>query len=64
MNLRHLPHLRVGEVVIRHDIGDELARLHGAPMVEVACGGEMLSTLTTKRRDLVRCPACLERSAG
>lgn len=63
MNLRRLPHLQVGEVVIRHDIGDELARQHGSPMVGTACGLQIMATLTTRRKDLVRCPACQEGSA-
>lgn len=52
------PHLRVGEVTMRYDIGDETARRHGEPMVATACDREVVSTLTTRRRDLVRCPAC------
>lgn len=56
-------HLAVTPVTTRHDIGDEIARRAGTPMVTTACGQEVVSTLTTRRTDLVRCPACKEANS-
>lgn len=53
-----IPHLRVGETTIHHDVGDSIARQTGVPMVMTACGQEEVTTLTTKRADLVRCEGC------
>jgi len=55
---RYLPHLAISPVTVRHDLGDDLARTYGMPMVKSACGAEVVSTTATRRVDLVRCPAC------
>ena len=53
------PHFAVGEATIRHDVGDATARRAGMPVVPVACGREIVSTLVTRSIDLVHCPDCL-----
>jgi hypothetical protein len=58
--IREIPHLAVTPVTWRHDIGDEIARRAGMPMVTTACGIEETTTLTTRREDRVRCPNCLQ----
>jgi hypothetical protein len=57
--MRNFPHLAVTPVKTRYDIGDEVARRHGVPVVTTACGEQVTNTLATRRQDLVRCSACL-----
>ena len=57
-----IPHLAIAPPTMRYDLGDEIARQHGEPMAPTACGEQMVSTLTTRRRDLVRCPSCRDRA--
>ena len=56
--IREIPHLAITSATWRHDIGDEIARRAGVPMVTTACGIEETTTLTTRREDRVRCPKC------
>lgn len=56
------PHRRAGEVVIRHDLGDAIARQHGMAMVRVLCGrgdpNGVTTTITTTSDERTRCPNC------
>lgn len=59
-----IPHLATGAFVVRHDLGDEIARSAGTPVTPVACDrAEIVSTLATRRLDKVRCPDCLASEA-
>jgi hypothetical protein len=59
---RRLPyiHLRVGDPVKRHDLGDSIARRAGVHTVAVACGKpDVFTTMTTKAVERVTCPGCI-----
>lgn len=56
--LPSIPHLAIGPITVRYDIGDELARKHGIPMVPTACGLFVPSTLSTRTVERVRCRDC------